>query len=134
LGERNRSVGNVSAPQFPARFPAQLELPAELAVMLMEAAAKSIRASLQQARRARRPRRGETLKPGADTPLWNELATAVRGELSRYGEKARLGRVLGLPRQRIDDFLRARRHLPDAERTLLLLVWLQMRRQGRDLC
>ena len=123
----------MSAPHLPPRLPLQLELPAELAVSLMEAAAKSIRAKIEQERRSRRPRRGETLKPGADTPLWNELAAAVRGELSKYGEKARLGRVLGLPRQRVNDFLRERSYLPDAERALLLLVWLQLRREGRDL-
>jgi hypothetical protein len=124
----------MSAPGLPPRFPVHLELPAELAVLLMEAAAKSIRASIQQARRHRRPLRGETLKPGVETPLWNELQAAVRAQISRYGEKARLGRVLGLPRQRVNDFLKQRHYLPDAERALLLLVWLQMRREGRDLC
>ncbi len=124
----------MSAPYLVPRLPIQLELPAALAVSLMEAAAKSIRASLQDSRRARRPRRGETLKPGADTPLWNELAAAVSAELATgYGRKARLGRVLGLPRQRVNDFLRTRRYLPDAERALWLLVWLQLRRKGGDL-
>lgn len=123
----------MSAPNIPPRFPAQLELPAALAVSLMEAAAKSIRASLQQARRARRPRRGESLKPGSDTPLWNELAKSIHAEISRYGDRARLGRILGVPRQRVTEFLRGRTYLPDAERTLLLLAWLQLRRNGRDL-
>ncbi len=123
----------MNTPNIPTRFPLQLQLPAELAVALMEAAAKSIRASVQQARRTRRPRRGETLKPGADTPLWNELVSALRAELTRYGEKARLARVLGLPRQRVNDLLRHRTYLPDAERALLLLAWLQLRREGRDL-
>ena len=123
----------MSAPDLPPRLPMQLELPAALAVAWMEAAAKSIQASLQQARRARRPRRGDTLKPGPSTPLWNELAAAVRNELTRYGEKARIARVLGLPRQRVNDFLRRRSYLPDAERALLLLGWLQLRRDSRDL-
>jgi hypothetical protein len=57
----------------------------------------------------------------------------VRSQLVRRGEKAKLARVLGLPRQRLHEFLLERRALPDAERTLLLLVWLQARRQGRDL-
>ncbi|MBI5767215.1 MAG: hypothetical protein HZA93_05420 [Verrucomicrobia bacterium] len=118
---------------LPVRLPAQLDIPAGLAVALMEAAAKSIRASLQSAVRAHRPRRGETLKPGAATPLWNELAAATRAQLSRRGEKSRLARILGLPRQRLHDMLRARRQLPDAERTLLLLVWLQTRSEGHDL-
>jgi hypothetical protein len=49
------------------------------------------------------------------------------------GGKSKLARILGLPRQRLQEFLRERRALPDAERTLLMLVWLQARREGRDL-
>ncbi len=100
---------------------------------LAEAAVKSIRAAAQAAPSARRLRGGATLKPGRATPLWNELVSAAQTQLARRGEKARLGRVLGLPRQRIQDLFRARKHLPDAERTLLLLVWLQARHEGRDL-
>jgi hypothetical protein len=117
----------------PYWVPAQFNLPAALATALAEAAVKSVRAAAQTIRRARRPRRGETLKPGRATPLWNELANAVEAQIAKRGEKARLARVLGLPRQRVQDLLRARRHLPDAERTLLLLVWLQTRRAGGDL-
>jgi len=123
----------LSSPQLPVRLPAQLDIPAGLAVSLMEAAAKSIRRSLREASRARRPRRGETLKPGPETPLWNELAAAVRARLTRRGEKTHLGRILCLPRQRIHELLRTRHHQPDAERTLLLLVWLHARNEGRDL-
>ena len=123
----------MSGPDLPLRFPAQLELPAALAVALMEAAAKSVQTAVQKARRARRPRRGDTLKPGVQTPLWNELSAAVRTELRLYGERARLARVLGVPRQRVTEFLRNERYLPDAERALLLLVWLQLRRESRDL-
>ena len=122
----------MSSTNLPLRLPVQLDIPAALAVSLMEAATKSIRRALQETYRDRRPRRGQTLKPGPETPLWNELASAVRAHLRRRGEKARLGRILGLPRQRIHEFLRARHHLPDAERTLLLLVWLQVRNEGRE--
>jgi hypothetical protein len=123
----------MSSPSFVPRLPAQLQLPVDLATALMEAAATA-RTSLHEYRRARRPRRGETLKPGADTPLWNELVAAVRAELTgRYGEKACLGRVLGLPRQRVNEFLKNRTYLPDAERALLLLVWLQLHRQGQKM-
>jgi hypothetical protein len=114
-------------------FPRQLDISLELAVALMEAAVKSARQAAKSAYRHRRPRVGETLKPGVDTPLWNELSRAVETRLTRYGEKARLGRVLGLPRQRVHEILRARRHLPDAERTLLLLAWLHARNSGSDL-
>ncbi len=124
----------MSSPMPPPHFPPSLELPVVLATALMAAASESVRASVKAYQRSRRPRQGETLKPGADTPLWNELVSAVRAQLTgRYGEKARLGRVLGLPRQRVNDFLKNDTYLPDAERALLLLVWLQLRRQGHDL-
>lgn len=100
---------------------------------MAEAAVHSVREARAKAAKARRPRRGSTLKPGLETPLWNELARTVEQHLIRYGDKARLGRIPGLPRQRIQDFLRARRHLPDAERTLVLLLWLHARRRGEDL-
>ena len=114
-------------------MPPQLNLPSTLAAALMDAAVKSVKLSAQAVRAHRRQRRGGTLKPGTETPLWNELAAAVQAHLARYGEKARLARVLRLPRQRVHEFLRSRRHLPDAERTLLLLIWLQARNEGRDL-
>ena len=123
----------MNSPHVPFRLPAQLDIPAALAVALVEAAAKSLRRSLREASRPQRPRRGETLKPGPETPLWNELAAAVRARLIRRGEHTRLGRILGLPRQRVHEFLQTRRHLPDAERTLLLLVWLSARHEGNDL-
>ncbi|HVU25655.1 MAG TPA: hypothetical protein VHE13_16110 [Opitutus sp.] len=115
------------------RLPRQLDVPAEIAVALMEAAVEVARRNAKMLLRSHRPRRGQTLHPGIDTPLWNTLARALDAQLTRYGEKARLARVLGLPRQRVHDFLRARRHLPDAERTLLLLAWLHARRNGGDL-
>jgi hypothetical protein len=114
-------------------LPRQVELPSALAVALMNAAIKSVQLASQTVAHARRSRRGITLRPGRDTPLWNELANAVQAQLTRRGDKARLARVLGLPRQRVQDLVRARRQLPDAERTLLLLVWLQARHDGRDL-
>src|SRR5688572_1609625 len=115
------------------RLPRQLEVGLDLAIALMEAAVKSAQLAAKNYERRGRPKQGETLKPGVETPLWNELSRAVEAQLTRYGEKARLGRVLGLPRQRVHELLRARRHLPDAERTLLLLAWLHARNSGRDL-
>ncbi len=110
-------------------------LEAVLAVsgVLVDAAAFAARSAHRQMLRATRPRRGQTLRPGLDTPLWNELVIALRSKLTRYGDKARLARFLGLPRQRLDDFLRGRRSLPDAERTLLLLHWLAAKQSGKDL-
>ena len=99
----------------------------------MAAAFKSARQAARAIDRARRPRRGDTLKPGQDTPLWNALSTAVEQQLSRHGEQARLARILGVPRQRVHELVKRRRHLPDAERTLLLLAWIHARNNGRDL-
>jgi len=38
-----------------------------------------------------------------------------------------------VPRQRVNDYLQARTACPDAERTLLLLCWVALRRQGGNL-
>jgi hypothetical protein len=113
----------------------KLDIPLYLAEALAKAAIKSAVLTAQSARSLRRRPRGsqKTLKPGLDTPLWNELAEAVRGRLTRYGEKARLARVLGVPRQRVHELILARRYMPDAERTLLLLTWLSAREKGGDL-
>jgi hypothetical protein len=120
--------------EYPSRprFNPQLEFVLELVADLTEAAAETIRLTRCAAAEARRPRRGATLRPGVRTPLWNILATAVRKQFTRRGDKVRLGRILGLPRQRINDLFRGRKHLPDAERTLLLLVWLHARFKGED--
>jgi hypothetical protein len=110
---------------------------APLADDLAEAAQLAARAAARAAKgkfaAARRTKRGAVLRPGPDTPLWNELAGAVQSALRRRGEKAKLARILGLPRQRLHVVLVARTACLDAERTLQLLVWLQARRQGRDL-
>jgi hypothetical protein len=111
-------------------LPASLEIPAGLAVLLTETALKTARKNAKTLLRPQRGPRGQTLRPGLDTPLWNELAAEVRARLTRYGDQAKLGRLLGLPRQRMHELLHAQRHLPDAERTLLLLAWLHARRQG----
>ena len=108
----------------------KIEIPVALASLLADAAVHTIRLAAKTTLRARRTRRGQTLHPGHDTPLWNELAAAVRAQLIHYGEKARLGRILGLPRQRVHELLSSRHHMPDAERTLLLLAWLHARQRG----
>ena len=115
------------------KLPNNLILPAMLSMALLDAAVATMKATALITTDRRRTRRCQTLKPGLDTPLWNELSKAVRVRLRRYGEKARLGRLFGLPRQRIHELLMSRRHLPDAERTLLLLVWLHTHEQGRSL-
>ena len=87
-------------------------------------------------RLALRPkRRGsyKTRRPGYDTPLWNVCATLLKSELKIRGSKVRLARYLGIPRQRLQDFLKGRSRLPDAELLLRLLHWMAEKRAGRDL-
>ena len=68
-----------------------------------------------------------------DTPLWNTLARAVESQLKRRGAKSRLARLLGLSRQRLHLLIVAKTAYPDAERALLLQLWLQARLLNRDL-
>ena len=76
-----------------------------------------------------RGRRGATLRPGPETPLWNALAAMARPALQRRGAKAMLARELGVHRSRISEYFGRRSSMPDAERALQLLVWLT--RQNR---
>ncbi len=82
--------------------------------------------------RARRWQSYHTVRPGVGTPLWNLLRQEIRAELAAYGAKTRLARYLGVPRQRLQDFLRGGSRMPDAELTLRLLHWLIEKRGGRD--
>jgi hypothetical protein len=104
-----------------------------LALALYRAAAESASRAADARRRRRAPKRGLTLQPGPDTPLWNELVRQVRPHLKKRGSKAQLGRLLGLPRQRLQVCLKAQTGSFDAERTLLLLAWLSERSEGREL-
>lgn len=122
--------------QVPWASSGVLILPTMLADALAEAAFATARNLAHAGKRALNPKPKEyqeTLKPGMQTPLWNELAKALQLQISQRGEQARLARLLGLPRQRVHEIIRQQHHLPDAERTLLLLVWLSARQQGHDL-
>ena len=97
----------------------------------IDAAAVAARATYQFATRKKRgPRR--KLRPGAQTPLWQTLAKELKLALRPYGAKARLARHLGLPRQRLQDYLTGGTRVPDGEMTLRLLHWLGEHRAGRD--
>jgi hypothetical protein len=102
----------------------------ELGVLLVEA---SIAASSRGLVATRRGRAYRTRRPGPNTPLWNVCAMRLREALKPYGAKARLARFLGIPRQRLYDYLRARSRLPDAELTLQLLAWLAHKGAGKDI-
>lgn len=99
----------------------------ELARELAREARKS--AASKQAR----PRRSATLRPGEATPLWNALVTMVKPGLGRRGARAILARELGVHRARIGEFFDHKTAMPDAERTLHLLVLLSRRaHSGQD--
>ena len=99
---------------------------------LVAAAQMTAVAARRKWKEHRRRRIGAVLRPGPDTPIWNELARAAAAELHRYGEKAKLARILGVSRQRLHVYLVAKTACPDAERSLQLLLWLQDRRRGRE--
>jgi len=100
---------------------------------IVDVAEIAARSAQRQIRRKLNPCRGQTLRPGIDTPLWNALMLTLKSSVAKRGAKVKLGRYLGLPRQRIDDFLNRRSALPDAERTLLLLHWIDAHNRGIDL-
>lgn len=87
---------------------------------------------IQTALRPHRTKAYKTRRPGAESPMWNVCASLLRQALRPYGAKARLARYLGIPRQRLNDFLTGRSRLPDAELTVRLLHWLTEWRAGRD--
>lgn len=104
----------------------------EIIEWLTDAAEESARRTAGKLKR-RPPKRGQTLQPGPDTPLWNELVKKVTPLLRKRGSKVHLARILGVPKQRLQVCLKARTGCLDAERTLLLMAWLCARRQGREL-
>ncbi|MEO5959414.1 MAG: hypothetical protein ABIZ49_01785 [Opitutaceae bacterium] len=87
---------------------------------------------VHSALRRRRSGSYRTRRPGVDSPMWNVCAKLLRDQLEPYGAKARLARYLGVPRQRLNDFLKGRNRLPDAELLLRMLHWLNERANGRD--
>lgn len=109
-----------------------MQIPGAVALALFDLA----EATLRDAKRAysrRRRRIGETLRPGAGTPLWNELVRQAMPLLAKRGTKAQLARQLGVSRQRLRHCLKARYACLDGERTLMLLCWVAMHQRGRPL-
>jgi hypothetical protein len=117
---------------YPYHVLKRLELPAKLGELILLAAVEMAKQSHKAFRITRRHGHiGITLRPGKDTPLWNELRAQLRLHLHKHGQQANLGRLLGLPRQQINSFVTGGGRMPDAERTLQLLAWLMAVRQGR---
>ena len=107
---------------------------ANFAVYLLEETWKNLRKEphAKKPERRSRMRRGWALRPGPDTPVWNELVRQAVPYLRKRGDKVRLARMLGLPRQRLHQLLVAKTACADAERTLLLLAWVHAKRAGRE--
>ena len=93
---------------------------------IIDAIDREMTKAMHRRREARRPRikRGATLRPCDDTPLWNALIFLVGPRLRRRGARALLARELGVHRARIGEYFKRQSAMPDAERTLRLLVWL----------
>ena len=108
-------------------------LPLSLVEDLIDAVAAAARRGPPSPSGRKAARRSLTLRPGPDTPLWNELVRHVRPHLRKRGSKAQLARLLVLPRQRLQDCLKAGSACLDAERTLLLLGWLGFLMRGGEL-
>jgi hypothetical protein len=107
----------------------QLDLIFAMTDGLELAARELMRAAQRQYPRTRR-RVGATLRPGPGAPLWGALAEAARPYLKKYGEQAQLARLLGVDASRVHEYFISSAAMPDAERTLLLLQWLALRRAG----
>lgn len=107
----------------------------EAALDLFDAAVRAARAAARKKRlrAARAAQRGWQLRPGRETPLWNELMRRVGGRMRRHGDQAHLARLLGLPRQRLNRCLTGKAAMLDAERTLLLVGWLVAQSEGREI-
>jgi hypothetical protein len=101
------------------------------AEFIFDAAAEMAVETHKAFRLMRRKSRGRTLRPGSDTPLLNALRRQLRPHLREYGDQVKLGRLLSLPRQRINSFVTSGKEMPDAERTLQLLAWLVAVRRDR---
>ena len=116
---RNTNIG--MAEYTPARMGQLLEMGGVLETVAQELA----RAARKRAHNNRkRIKRGATLRPCDETPLWNALVSHVQPRLAKRGARALLARELDLHRARIGEYFFRRTAMPDAERTLTLLLWL----------
>lgn len=106
------------------RFPRPLDDLAELLESLSFAAVEKARNMKLHGKKVAKRRAGEVRHPGQDTPLWNALVAAVRPHLVQRGAKSNLARILGVPRQRIHEYITRPTALPDAETVLHLALWL----------
>jgi hypothetical protein len=109
----------------------RLEMFGTFAEAVFTTSAAMVAAAFKAPARPPRKRGGDTLRPGARTPLWNALVTELKPLLKEHGAKANLGRVLGVPRQTVSMWLSSRSRMPDAERTLQLIAWILAKQSGK---
>lgn len=100
---------------------------------LVDGAVGAIRLARKQVSKRQRDSYGGTLRPGKKMPLWSEVVAAVVPHLKKRGEKAKLARILEIPRQRVHEYFVGRTAYPDAERMLILLHWLALKRVGQEM-
>ena len=62
-------------------------------------------------------------------PEWDAIACEAAEYVTRYGDQAALARRLGIPRQRVHEYLRSGRGLPGPDLVVKLLDWLEDCRQ-----
>ena len=93
---------------------------------VLELAAREMAIEARKRKDTRKPKsgRGTTLRPSMETPLWNAMIAMVKPHLKQRGKRALLARELRLHRPRIGEYFDRQSAMPDAERTLELLIWL----------
>lgn len=111
------------------RIPRPLDDLAEVMELLSSAAVERAGRLTKDLKQTQKKKGSKSIHPGEDTPLWNSMVAALRPHLTQRGAKSNLARVLGLPRQRIHEFITRPTVLPDAETTLHLLLWLYDREE-----
>ena len=79
-----------------------------------------------------RAKRGVTLRPGSETPLWNAVVAMTKPQLGRRDARATLARELGVHRARIGEFFDKGSAMPDAERALQTLILLARSARATD--
>lgn len=104
----------------------------DLVGVLLKAGVEHMQAIGRRKKPDRRQGRFTTLRPGPDTPIWNQLVKHAAPFLRKRGDKVKLARLLGVSRQRLHQMLVERSACADAERTLLLVAWVHARRSGQE--
>ena len=104
------------------RYGAGIEAVGMIVESLLEASRRSAAERAQGVARGKGGARGAS--EAAAGALWGALVARVEPHLEKRGEKAKLGRELGVSRQQIHAYFKSRTAAPDAERTLRLIVWL----------